>query len=391
TVKDNGKGANLNWPIQPDSIGLGLVQELVNFYLDGELQPPCPANPDASSPGLLVTILFKPQVPQIPSIPDSKLIDQKRRVLLVEDDPQIGPSLKKLLCSESYAVLGSAVDKAGAIAYARHHAPSVIVMDVALGGGEYAGIEAAEAIRAFSQVPILFLTRHDRKDERLAKAREAVKPADYLSKTGFYHDHLLERVQSLIAQHYEPSTVFICYSHDRKAECEELVIALTPVMAAQSRLIPVELHQEPRGPLITWADKEQIKPGDRWFEKIMQALNRCSVGILLVDQAWLASPFIQQHEFPALLEQASHYPKFRLMPVLMEDCGLDDNHPVGRLLKPFQFVGGTFELPLDERGESEKRVTQRKKVWALISKEVAAIQRALSRTPADNLASPPAP
>lgn len=79
------------------------------------------------------------------------------RVLIVEDEPLTALDFSLMIEDAGGRTVGTASSAAGATALARSAAPDVILMDVRL-MGDKDGIDAAHEIRAFSDVPIVFVT-----------------------------------------------------------------------------------------------------------------------------------------------------------------------------------------------------------------------------------------
>jgi CheY-like chemotaxis protein len=96
----------------------------------------------------------------------------KTKVLVVEDEMIIAWDLQRSLEILGAEVVGLAASADRAVELARASSPDLILMDVLL-KGERTGIDAAEEIRGFSELPIVFLTgnTHLVGDERMAATR----------------------------------------------------------------------------------------------------------------------------------------------------------------------------------------------------------------------------
>lgn len=79
------------------------------------------------------------------------------RVLVVEDEPLTALDFTLMIEDAGGCTVGTASSAAGAASLARSATPDVILMDFRL-MGDKDGVEAAEEIRAFSDVPIVFVT-----------------------------------------------------------------------------------------------------------------------------------------------------------------------------------------------------------------------------------------
>jgi CheY-like chemotaxis protein len=115
------------------------------------------------------------------------------RILIVEDERLVSLDLRRRLRRLGHAVVGTAVSGAEAIAHAHRLQPDLVLMDVRL-RGPMDGIEAAQHIRAQSELPVLFLSGYTTLETLEHIWRTG--PAGYLSKP-FFEDQLrlaLERV-----------------------------------------------------------------------------------------------------------------------------------------------------------------------------------------------------
>ncbi len=119
----------------------------------------------------------------------------KRKVLLVEDNPQNRYLITFLLEKSGYEVV-IAEDGEEAVEAVPQHRPDVILMDVQL--PKIDGYEATRRIKSderFSAIPVLALTAHSMKGDR-AKALEAGCD-DYITKPVDI-DVLLRRIEEVL-------------------------------------------------------------------------------------------------------------------------------------------------------------------------------------------------
>lgn len=100
-------------------------------------------------------------------------------VLVVEDESIVSKDIQHSLKKLGYAVVGAANTGEQAVALALEHLPDIILMDIML-KGEMNGIEAAEAIRKETNIPVIFLTAYA-DESTLAKAK-VTQPYGYIIK-----------------------------------------------------------------------------------------------------------------------------------------------------------------------------------------------------------------
>jgi TIR domain len=85
--------------------------------------------------------------------------------------------------------------------------------------------------------------------------------------------------------------VFISYSHKDADWLKKLKLFLRPL--------------EERELIRVWDDTE-IRPGSNWLAEIRKALESAQVAVFLVTQNLLDSPFVKEHELPALVDAATN-------------------------------------------------------------------------------------
>ncbi|MCB9234088.1 MAG: toll/interleukin-1 receptor domain-containing protein [Bacteroidia bacterium] len=101
-------------------------------------------------------------------------------------------------------------------------------------------------------------------------------------------------------------TVFVSYSRNDMDFLERLKVHLKPY--------------EKKGIIDLWSDTK-VNAGEKWKEKITEALNKAAIAILLVSADFLASDFIVDNELPPLLK-ASQEKGTKILPVYIKPCSL---------------------------------------------------------------------
>ncbi|MEM1378606.1 MAG: sigma-54 dependent transcriptional regulator [Pseudomonadota bacterium] len=116
-----------------------------------------------------------------------------KTILLLEDDPVLGPSLKQRLELESFDVF-HALTIREARAYLARAIPDFVLSDIKLPDGSGEDLMADLTSRAGS-VPTIFMTAFGNLDQAVRLVRAGAR--DYIAKP-FDADNLVERVQNLI-------------------------------------------------------------------------------------------------------------------------------------------------------------------------------------------------
>ena len=119
-------------------------------------------------------------------------VDERARILVVEDEPVINQAVTDRLRGEGYDVV-QAYDGPGAVAQFAETAPDLVLLDVMLPG--FDGHEVCRRIQAERPVPVLMLTARD--DEADILVGLGVGADDYLTKP-FRMRELVARVAALL-------------------------------------------------------------------------------------------------------------------------------------------------------------------------------------------------
>ncbi|MFP4508582.1 MAG: PAS domain S-box protein, partial [Spirochaetaceae bacterium] len=147
-------------------------------------------------------------------------------ILLVEDEPIIALTERRILEARGYAVT-TAQNGAEAIELARTHEDlDLVLMDIDLGSGPD-GVETAEALLSFRQLPVVFLTSHTGQD--IVERVQAVSSYGYVVKSSGEFV-LLESIRMAL-QLFEAHTGLA-----RRKEFIEAVLDVLPVGIATTDL-----------------------------------------------------------------------------------------------------------------------------------------------------------
>ncbi|MCD4817588.1 MAG: response regulator [Candidatus Cloacimonetes bacterium] len=106
-------------------------------------------------------------------------MDEKKKILIVEDEVILSAWLKMQLEDEGYLVCGSFTTGEEAIEFVQSTTPDLIIMDIDL-VGKIDGIEAAEKIKEKSNIPITFMTGYE--ELEIYERAQKTKPIAYLTK-----------------------------------------------------------------------------------------------------------------------------------------------------------------------------------------------------------------
>jgi two-component system KDP operon response regulator KdpE len=111
------------------------------------------------------------------------------RIIVVDDEPQIGRMLKTVLSAHGHTVQ-LAIDGTAAVNQVESWQPDVVILD--LGLPQFNGLEVIRRVRTWSRVPIIVLTV--RNDEQEKVTALDLGADDYLTKP-FGMDELLARLR----------------------------------------------------------------------------------------------------------------------------------------------------------------------------------------------------
>jgi two-component system, OmpR family, KDP operon response regulator KdpE len=118
--------------------------------------------------------------------------ERGKRILVVDDEPQIVRALRVALSAQGYEAL-TATDGEAALDLAAAKPPDAVILDLGLPG--LSGLEVCRSLREWTAVPILVLSA--RADERQKVAALDLGADDYITKP-FGMDELLARVRAAL-------------------------------------------------------------------------------------------------------------------------------------------------------------------------------------------------
>lgn len=123
-------------------------------------------------------------------------MDEQIRILAVDDEPDLRSLLRILLTGQGFLVSEAASGGEAVEIMRQNPAIDLVIMDIMMPGMD--GVEACEKIRAFSTVPLLFLTARGQIEDK----QQAYNGGgdDYLVKP-FSSGELMMKVESLLRRY----------------------------------------------------------------------------------------------------------------------------------------------------------------------------------------------
>ena len=106
-------------------------------------------------------------------------MNEKKKILIVEDEVMLSAWLKIQLEDEGYGVCGNFTTGEEAVEFVQNTKPDLILMDINL-VGEIDGIEAAEIITEKSNILIIFMTGYE--EPEIYERAQKIKPIAFLTK-----------------------------------------------------------------------------------------------------------------------------------------------------------------------------------------------------------------
>jgi signal transduction histidine kinase len=106
-------------------------------------------------------------------------LENKIRILIVEDETLVSFDLKNIICNLGYEVIGVVRTGEEAFSKAFDTKPDIVLMDIML-SGKLNGIEAAEQIKKSIDVPIIYLTAYA--DKETLHDAKLTEPYGYIIK-----------------------------------------------------------------------------------------------------------------------------------------------------------------------------------------------------------------
>jgi CheY-like chemotaxis protein len=115
----------------------------------------------------------------------------KSKILIVEDEAIFVMSLERALKKSGYNVCESALSGEEAVERVKQENPDLVIIDLCLDRG-ISGVEAANRIRSFSNIPIVFMSGFQK--EEIERQIKEIKGSSYLTKP-FAPEELITEIE----------------------------------------------------------------------------------------------------------------------------------------------------------------------------------------------------
>ena len=151
-----------------------------------------------------------------------------KKILLVDDEPELRKLVIDILSDDGFSNIIDAGTVQTGLVFARQEKPDLAILDVMLPDGD--GFSLMKKLRAFTNIPVIFLTAKDEAADKLAGL--GLGADDYLVKP-FLPQELLLRVHAVLRRCYKAESPLLelegCTIDFSRAEVNKngMVVALT--------------------------------------------------------------------------------------------------------------------------------------------------------------------
>lgn len=121
-----------------------------------------------------------------------------KKLLLVDDEPELLQLVTAILTDDGFQYLIAARNRKEAVAAAKNQKPDLAILDVMLPDGD--GFSLMRQIRAWTDIPVIFLTARDEAADKLAGL--GLGADDYIAKP-FLPQEFLLRVYAVLRRCYK--------------------------------------------------------------------------------------------------------------------------------------------------------------------------------------------
>ena len=167
-----------------------------------------------------------------------------KKILLVDDEPELRKLVIDILSDDGFSNIIDAGTVQTGLVLARQEKPDLAILDVMLPDGD--GFSLMKKLRAFTNIPVIFLTAKDEAADKLAGL--GLGADDYLVKP-FLPQELLLRVHAVLRRCYKAESPLLelegCTIDFSRAEVNKngIIVALT---AKEHTLLETLSHSEGR-------------------------------------------------------------------------------------------------------------------------------------------------
>ena len=151
-----------------------------------------------------------------------------KKILLVDDEPELRKLVIDILSDDGFSNIIDAGTIQTGLIYARQEKPDLAILDVMLPDGD--GFSLMKKLRAFTNIPVIFLTAKDEAADKLAGL--GLGADDYVVKP-FLPQELLLRVHAVLRRCYKADSPLLelegCTIDFSRAEVNKngIIVALT--------------------------------------------------------------------------------------------------------------------------------------------------------------------